>query len=171
MSEHRRIIKEYWKEKGFIDIEGDSDWQLTVLASLILEIRELKAVKSKPKITKGPKSTKVWAAYESAYWDVYKIKPQRNAMNNKLCCGMMDRIGEQNAIDVINFYLESRDSFYTRNAHGLRYCAHDCEVLLTKMKTGLSLTSKQAKKVETAAHNATITRRYLQDKRGGKNGV
>lgn len=68
------------------------------------------------------------------------------------------------AIEVVIFYLEQRDQFYIRNTHHLRFCLQDCETLATKMKSGLSLTARGARKVETMSHNAKMTEDYLAEK-------
>ena len=145
----------------------EMDNLLKRIHSLEEEIYQLK--NKKKLIPKGGKGKKVWEVYCGCFFQIYNTAPVRNAMVNKLCCTLVDRLGEEEAVHVIIFYMKQRDAFYVKNTHHLRFCVQDCETLATKMKTGLTITNKSAKNVERASHNAQVTQEYLKEKRGGAN--
>ncbi len=150
----------FYNKKGMDDL-------LKKIHSLEEEIYLLK--NKKRVVPKGGKGINVWGMYSRCFRFVYKTEPIRNAMTNKLCCTLVDRLGEDDAILVAKFYLKQRDAFYVKNTHHLRFCVQDCETLATKMKTGLTITNKSAKNVERASHNAQVTQNYLKEKHGGTN--
>lgn len=139
---------------------------VVVLAGIIVEQeKRIESIeKKKTKKAPGAKGKKVWEAYTSVYTALYKSAPVRNAMTNRICCQLVDRLGEEDAIGVVIFYLECRDAFLVRNTHHIKFCLSQAETFHTKWKSGIKITHQSAKRAETSSHNIDQTREYLRRK-------
>jgi hypothetical protein len=64
-------------------------------------------------------STKVWLVYVKAYKERYKTEPLTSPKNYTLCKHLVDSLGSETAIQVIQFYLKQNDDWYRKNMHTL----------------------------------------------------
>lgn len=95
------------------------------------------------------KSTKVVEAYSQAYANAYNgVRPVRNAKLNSIACRIIDAVGEDVAIQVVQFYLTHRGSWYVQKKHELEYCLKDVQGLRTEMLAGFQITNSMANKLD-----------------------
>lgn len=146
------------------------------LETLAKEVAELKArmdaMEAKKKRRSTPrektKTSEVFDCYAEAYQALYKTEPARNGMVNKLLQNLISRVGLEEAKQLATFYVQQRDAFYTKNYHPIKLLVHNCEGLLTRMRTGQKVTDKMAKKIETQTDNRTAVSQYLRQKRNNQ---
>ena len=97
-------------------------------------IKEEEILPATPKPEKKPsKSGAVISAYAEAYLSRYGVQPISNARNNSIACKIIDAAGEDLAIDIVHYYLDSEDQFYTRSKHPLGLCLSQIETLATEV--------------------------------------
>lgn len=137
-------------------------------AAIVQAIEILTEPQTKRKNAKSDGSL-VWEAYEAAIGARHGFRPQRNATVNNQACQLVARLGLENAIAVVQFYVVQNDAFYLRNMHPLGFCLKDCEALFGRWKTGKSLTRKAADKIESAAATLGASSTYLTKKYGQPN--
>jgi hypothetical protein len=92
--------------------------------------------KKSPPSEPSTDGSRVWVAYAEAYRNFYQSAPERNSKNNKHAADIVKRVGVENALQVVKFYLTDRSPFYVAKVHGLQQCLNDCEGLLTRMRLG-----------------------------------
>lgn len=91
---------------------------------------------AKPKET--PNGSRVFDAYAKAYFEKYGCDPPRNALANRKCKELYERLGED-AIEVVKFYLTHNDRWYVGKAHGLEWVVKDAEKILLEWRKGLQI--------------------------------
>lgn len=104
----------------------------------------------------------VWTAYDSSYEARYKVRPVRNAMTNRICSQLADRLGE-NAPHVVAFYVHHNDFFYVKCAHPLTLCLKDAEKLHMEWSRGHRVTTAEARQQERQGHNAQVVEAVLEE--------
>jgi hypothetical protein len=104
----------------------------------------------------------VWDSYNSAYEERYQIYPVRNAMTNRICSQLADRLGED-ARHVIRFYVKHNDFFYVKNAHAIQYALKDAEKLHMEWSRGRAVTTADARLEERKGHNANVVQQVLEN--------
>jgi len=113
--------------------------------------------KPKPKkATEPSEGTEVWAAYSDAYRYRYRVEPVRNARANANCKDLVKRLGKNEAIQVVQFYLGHNHSWYVQKSHAIGLCLADAESLHTQMLTNNQVTSSQAQKLDKGSEQAAI---------------
>lgn len=124
-------------------------------------------LQGKKKPAKGQsEGVMVWAAYHDAFVTRHGTEPKRNAMTNAQAAGIARRLGVDDGMDVVRFYVAQNDAFYLKAMHPLSLCLKDAEGLYTKMKSGKTLTTKAAQKVESASATLGASQSYLARKHG-----
>lgn len=103
--------------------------------------------------SQGPK---VWDAYRHAYAARYGHDPARNAKVNRNCVDLISRLGVDDAVAVVKFYLTHNKSFYLEKVHMLQFCLLDCEALLTQMKSNTRFSGTDARRQEINQSNAQV---------------
>lgn len=101
--------------------------------------------------TEPPKKTPgsfVWDAYETAYENRYKIKPKRNQITNTKCKSLAERLGTEDAVGVVQFFVTHNDGFYLRKKHPIWMCLQDAEGLYTQWKQGRATTANDVRNFE-----------------------
>jgi len=93
----------------------------------------------------GPKSAKVWDAYKKAYLARYNVEPLRNQKVNSVLCRLVDRVGDQDATALVEFYLAHNDTQYLKSQHDVTLCLRDAEGLYTQMRRGRPITAGDVK--------------------------
>lgn len=94
----------------------------------------------KPKAPPGPSTPAghVWVAYAEAYRGRYGNDPVRNAKANANCCQLVARLGAENAVATVRFYVE-QDGYFATRVHPLDLCVRNAEELHQKRLTGPAL--------------------------------
>lgn len=87
-------------------------------------------------------------AYCQSYFDRYKVQPVSNAKHNSAVAQLVKRLGVDDAISVVKFFLRHNESYYVRNTHTIGHCLKDCETLRTQMLKGVSITRGKMKHFE-----------------------
>jgi len=108
------------------------------------ELVEVKQVKEKVKTD----SSLVFEAYSQAIENLYKTKPLRNSKTNAQCKQLVDRLGLENALRIVEFYVNSKDSFYLKMAHSLDWCVKNAESLFLQYESGIVINASKARKIE-----------------------
>jgi hypothetical protein len=103
------------------------------------------------KLEKEPVTSSTWEAYKNAYLERYKTEPVRNATVNGMLARFVNRIGKDDAPQVIEFYVWHPKAFYVQNGHQIRFALADAEKLVTEWKTKKFVTTKQAHREEELA--------------------
>jgi hypothetical protein len=98
--------------------------------------------------------SRVWRAYGAAYEGQYGHKPTWNAKQGGLCSQLVKRLGVEDAIKVVEFYVRHRKAYYVQKVHQLEACVGDCEGLKTQMLAGHQMTASQAQEVDRNAGTA-----------------
>lgn len=100
---------------------------------------------------------KVWSAYLASYLERYKVEPTRNAKVNSLVSQLVKRVGPEEAILLVQFYLSHNKQFYISKMHDLSACVLDAEALVTQRLRGKAVLDKDIKEfVQQAGFNELI---------------
>ncbi len=139
------------------------------LEALILRVEKLEeridALEKKPKKAKGTSDgSRIFEAYRVAYVSRHGVEPLRNALVNSQASLIASRVGVDDGIELVKFYLCSDESFYRMKNHPLALCLKDAETLYARMKGAQTVSTKQAKALEEAQGNASASTQYLQKK-------
>jgi hypothetical protein len=94
----------------------------------------------------------------------YGMLPSRNAAVNNHAAGIVARVGKDDAIEMVKFFLTQNDQFYTMNTHALWICLRDYQKLMVRMRTGAKMTPAQAKQLENMDSNAQAVTQYARKK-------
>lgn len=120
------------------------------------------AGKPLPKKKSDGRGKATWDTYALEYQKRYMVAPVRNAMTNRACTNLVDRLGAEEAPLVVRHYVWHNDFFYTKNGHPLHLCVKDAEKLRTEWKTGRKVTTATARQLERTGHNQEVVRGYLE---------
>jgi len=124
-----------------------------------LERLEKKVFRGEGQKTEG---SEVWTSYSYAYLHRYGVEPVRNAKMSSLCKTLVQRVGKDDAVELVRFYLDQRDAFFVMNCHPLGTLIAQAEGLVTRMRTGLRVTRKQAEVIDEGDSNAQASLAYLR---------
>ena len=152
-------------ERRVLDLEETTrDLQSKVLAlhKKAAEPKRVKGLKSAAQ----PANKDTWHEYCRAFHRRYTVKPIPGVRNNSMIKQLVTRVGHENAVKLVVFYLSQGDAFYKTNCHNLGLLVKDCETLMVKMQTGKRMTYRQAKKEEDSEANASVQSDYLRRKHG-----
>lgn len=120
----------------------------------------------KARLMKATPGAFVWQAYKEAYFARYTIEPQRNAKASTCSKNICERIGVDNALEVVKYYLTREDAFYVNSAHEIGLCLRDCQKLVTEMKTRKPMSLSEARRRETSATTDQAIQGYLKSQGG-----
>lgn len=115
-----------------------------------------------------PANKDTWTEYCKAFHRRYMSRPLENARNRSLIKQLVNRVGHENAVRLVVFYLRQEDMKYTKAYHGLNMLIMDCEGLLVRMETGKNMTHQEAQKNEQSAGNVSVQSEFLRRKHGNK---
>lgn len=96
---------------------------------------------------KIPVSQESWEAYQAAYLDRYGVDPIRNAKVNTNLKQLVERVGKEEAPEVIRFFLSCSDDFLVKKLHPIGILLQDCETYHTRWRTGIQ-------KINSRKHSA-----------------
>ncbi len=125
-----------------------------------------KRVTKKKEVVEGDDN--FWEEYKNAFSTRYKVLPQRNAMINGMIAGIKKRVSADEIAQLCNFFINQNDSWYLREMHHIRCLVKDCEMLLTRMKSKVVITSSKAREMERTSDNINESQRFLESKYGKK---
>ena len=94
-----------------------------------------------------PVSQKAWEAYRAAYLDRYGVDPIRNAKVNTNLKQLVERVGKEEAPELIRFFLSCSDDFLVKKLHPIGILLQDCETYHTRWRTGIQ-------KINSRKHSA-----------------
>lgn len=100
-----------------------------------------------------PDGSRVWDAYEAAYFLRYGQKPVRNAKTNGQCSQLVGRLGANVAIAVVRFFLTHDNRWYVQSIHALGCCLKDAEGLHTQMLGNHRISANGANHVDASLEN------------------
>lgn len=150
----KRTMESTDVERTATDGNGSQPLTLTPTLSLTLTPTLSPAGSSKP--TKSKRLTKdetadnvlIWEAYSNAYRKRYGIDPVRNLTVNSQVSSLRKKLGTEEAIQVVEFYLTHTKSFYLEKTHTFGFCLNDAETLRTQMIKGRAITTTAARMAE-----------------------
>lgn len=141
---------------------------IELLESIDSKLKGYEVKKNKKVIKKDPiekeSSIAFWNNYSKYYELRWKVEPSRNAMINSMIKNICSRIPEEDHQKLIHFFITQNDQWYLKEMHHLRCLLKDCEMLLTRMKSGFVITQGKARVMENASDNLTEAQIYLQNK-------
>lgn len=105
----------------------------------------------------------VWAMYENAYRERYKVEPVRNAKNNALCKQLVQRLGKEAPL-VAEFYVQHSAQFYVLKGHPLSLLVADAEKLRTEWATGQKITTAAARAADRQQNTGDVFARLIVEK-------
>lgn len=83
-----------------------------------------------------PLSTKVWEGFRRGYHWRYGVDPVRDAVTNSVLCTLVRTFGEEEAVQVAEFYCTLERKVYMENGHPPNLLLRDRHGIRTQMKTG-----------------------------------
>ena len=108
----------------------------------------------KPSKKKDPQATEenrlIWNAFFDAYRERYGIEPVRNLTVNSQVSALRKKLGTEEAIKVVRFYLTHNDSYFLKNTHTFGHCLSSAETLRTQMLRGKPITGNDVRGFEQA---------------------
>lgn len=110
---------------------------------------------------------KIWAVYENAYRLRYGINPVKNATVNSQISNLRKKLGTEESLMVVEFYLKHENSFYLKNTHTFGLCLKDAETLRTQAIKGVAITSGMVRSFEKKQNENEII--AALEKQWGKN--
>jgi len=99
---------------------------------------------------------KIWLVYFAAYLKRYGIEPLRNAAINSQVSKLREKVGADDAINIVKFYLTHNDSFYLKKTHEFGLCLKDAETLRTQTLRGKAITGTMVKTFEKSLQQAEL---------------
>lgn len=91
---------------------------------------------------------KVWDAYRQEYQKRYKVEPVRNAKTNSAVASFVKRIGEEEAAEVVRFFVWHNDAYYLKSTHSIGLALKDAESLRTQWLKGKAITMRDVRDFE-----------------------
>ncbi len=104
-------------------------------------------VKAKP----VPPTNQLWEAYSDEFarrWE--KEPPPRNAKVNGQLATLVRNFGVEGGVDVVRYFFKVPDHYYIKNYHDLGLLVSQAHRIYASMKTGKTITGKQARDMESA---------------------
>ena len=88
-------------------------------------------------------SKKVWDAYKNSYIMRYGIEPKRNVKVNSQIKQLTQRLGHEDAVKTVEFYLTHNDSQFLKSSHSIGLCLLNAENLFSQMQRGVQITQSK----------------------------
>lgn len=107
---------------------------------------------------------KTWDSYCQEFFFRYGTEPIRNAKQNSLIKKFTERIGQENAPEVIAFYLQHSMALYVRAGHCLDLALRDAEKLYAEWQTGRQVTEQSARQKDKTSTMAGIVQEIIMER-------
>lgn len=104
----------------------------------------------------------IWDSYLSAFRSRYGVDPVRNATVNSQISRLRVRLGVDDAVKVVGFYVKHNDSFYLKKTHDFGLCLKDAETLRTQMLRGRAITGSMVRSFEKS-QSTSDTLKMIQE--------
>ena len=137
----------------------------------IIELLEILTDQKKPKKKKmeiKSEGSEVWDLYFQYYHQRWTVPPLRNVVVNSLLKAFSQRIPREEWESLMQFYFKQSDHWYLKEMHHPRCLVQHCEMLLTRMRTGVVITSSKAHSMEKLSDNLNASQDYLRNKHRSK---
>lgn len=96
-------------------------------------------------------------AYSEAYVLRYGIEPAtKNASFNSMVSKLREKLGVDEAVEVVRFYLTHNDGFYIKATHSFNLCLRDADTLRTQMLKGKAITMNDVRRFEKSLEQKKI---------------
>lgn len=92
----------------------------------------------------------IWKAYSNAYRLRYGIDALKNATVNSQVSNLRKKLGVEESIRVVEFFISHNDAKYLKNTHSFGFCLMDAETLRTQMLRGKAITNTMVRSFEKA---------------------
>lgn len=122
-------------------------------------------------VKKEAKSAQAWEAYKNAYYDRYRVEPERGAETNRDLCRVVDKVGRDSAPHVAAYFLTISLPFYVTNRHPTSLLGRDANSISTQWKTGIKATTGEAKNAEAKDDARAQVARVRALMQGGNHGL
>lgn len=122
----------------------------------VKKAQPVKAGTPPDRIGRGDDATdgaKVFAAYFDAYAAQYPAPTVFNQDQARWCKKLVQKLGVDDAIKVVQFYVKHTKQFYVERGHSLQWCVNDAESLRTQALANYQMTSTKARQVDQTASN------------------
>lgn len=106
---------------------------------------------SKERPPRGP-NVKSWEVFSSEYFKRYKVNPTRNAKVNSAIANFVKRVGEEDAPEILKFFIWHNDGMYLKTMHDIGLALRDAEALRTQWLKGRAITMRDIQNFEKANH-------------------
>lgn len=89
--------------------------------------------------------------YLNAFRLRYGVEPNvKSAQFNSQVSNLRKKLGLENAIKVVEFYLSHNDGFYLKQTHSFGLCLKDADTLFVQMQKGKAITTADVRRFEKA---------------------
>lgn len=142
---------------------------IELLESIDAKLSEKKVQKKKrvSDFSEETPSGRIWSKYVEWYKIKYKgVEPVRNSFVNASIKTFVSRVPEENHLHLVHFFINQNDAWYLREMHHIKCLVKDCEMLLTRMKSKVVITSGKAREMERVSDNINESQRFLENKYG-----
>ena len=149
---------------GFIEYVGEDNNDLAVCEDAFILKKPKRGKKKKTALVPAPsKTSRIWAAYSSAYYDRYSVDPVRNAKVSKMLAMVIDRLGVDEGPNVARYYVLHNKSFYVNARHCVDMLLRDCEGLRMEWATGRQVTDASSRQLDKKEANRSVLNTLLQE--------
>jgi len=108
----------------------------------------------------------MWKIYCDLYLGRYGLAPKDNARNRKHLCNLIETIGEEDALELVRFYVKWNHPQAVARVHVLSFLDMRCQEIFTQMKAGITITNKSAHKTaQDQSNKDSIMNHYNQKHR------
>jgi SOS-response transcriptional repressor LexA len=131
--------------------------QPTAPSEPMTELVTLEVDTVKPK----SKTELTWRAYCDAYQIRYKVEPLRNAKVNAQLKQFCERVGYEDAPELMRFYLGINDFWYVKQMHTVGIALADAEKIVAAYRRGSVVTKREAEYIDkTSSRKSFIEQIY-----------
>jgi len=104
--------------------------------------------------------SKAWGAYSEAFKAKYGVEPIRNAKVMGQLKQFIERVGQNDAPDILRFYLQQHDRWTVQNGHTVGIALHQAEKLAAGFRGAKMMTEKEARRIDEKQTTQNILEAY-----------
>lgn len=107
------------------------------------------------------KTEETWRAYQDGYKVRYGVEPLRNAKVNAQLKQFCERVGYEDAPELMKFYLSINDFWYVKQMHTVGIALADAEKIVAAYRRGSFVTKREAEYIDkTSSRKSFIEQIY-----------
>ena len=147
------------------DPSGHGEWaEIEAQQGLGLEPNTPPNERKRPvkRVKEPAPTTELFEAFNAAYTRRYGVGWPKSQQASSLLKQLLMRIGREDSLKVIDYYLTHNERFYVETQHALKIMLRDCEKLRTQVLTGKRVSSNQAKILEIEQGNKDAIAEHLR---------